>query len=143
MIKKVSMVTLILVATLAVTQLVAQLPRKAAPEGATVYFITPADGDVITGPVTVKFGLTGMGVAPAGMKKEKTGHHHILVDAPLPNLGLPVPNDDHYRHFGGGQTETVLDLKPGKHTLQLLVADELHVAHDPAIASKQITITVK
>lgn len=144
MMKKCSILALLLITSAAAFHLLAQLPRKKAPEGAAVYFITPNDGDVITGPVKVKFGLKGMGVAPAGVKHDKTGHHHILVDVDkLPNFGFPIPNDENHRHFGGGQTETTLDLKPGKHTLQLLLADELHVPHDPAIMSKKITITVK
>lgn len=135
---------LVLLASLALVATAAQLPRKPAPAGAKVYFITPKDGDVIRGPVKVQFGLSGMGVAPAGVAHDKTGHHHILVDLEEPmNFGLPIPNDETHRHFGGGQTEAVLDLKPGKHTLQLLVADELHVAHEPPIMSEKITITVE
>lgn len=141
--KRISLLAL-LAAGVALTAWATQLPRKPAPAGAKVYFITPHDGDEISGPVTVKFGLEGMGVAPAGVAHDKTGHHHVLVDLEtLPNFGLPIPNDDTHRHFGGGQTETVLNLAPGKHTLQLLVADELHVPHDPAIISEKITITVK
>jgi hypothetical protein len=133
-----------LVAGLVLVAAAAQLPRKPAPEGAKVYFITPKHGDVVRGPVKVQFGLSGMGVAPAGVAYEKTGHHHVLVDQTEPmNFGLPIPNDENHRHFGGGQTEAVLDLKPGKHTLQLLVADELHVAHEPPIMSEKITITVE
>lgn len=142
--KRISAAALLLLVGAALAVAAVQIPRKPAPEGAKVYFITPQDGDVVEGPVAVKFGLEGMGVAPAGVKHDKTGHHHILVDLDtLPNMGLPVPNDAHHRHFGGGQTETVLDLAPGTHTLQLLVADELHVPHDPPIMSKKITITVK
>lgn len=120
-----------------------QIPRKKAPEGAQVYIISPKDGDTVTSPVTVSFGLKGMGVSPAGLKKKHTGHHHVLIDTGLPNLGLPVPADKNHIHFGGGQTQTELDLSRGTHTLQLLLADEIHVPHDPAIKSKQITITVK
>lgn len=121
----------------------AGLPREAAPEGGEVYFITPQDGEVVEGPVTVRFGLRGMGVAPAGVDKPMTGHHHLLIDTGLPRLDLPVPNDATHRHFGGGQTEVTLELPPGEHTLQLLVADARHVPHDPAIQSEVITITVK
>ena len=85
-----------------------------------MYFISPADGDTVKGPVTVRFGLRGMGVAPAGTVAEGTGHHHLIVDAPLPAAGLPIPNDANHLHFGKGQTETTLDLPPGQHTLQLL-----------------------
>ncbi len=124
--------------------LAADAPKRTpAPAGAGVYFITPANGETQTGPVTVRFGLRGMGVAPAGVANPATGHHHLLVDAPLPPANLPIPADDHYRHFGGGQTETTLILAPGKHTLQLLLGDAAHVPHDPPIASEQISITVQ
>ena len=120
----------------------AGLPRSQSPEGATVYFITPIDGQKTSSPVVVRFGLGGMGVAPAGVAKGDTGHHHLVIDAELPKLGLPVPKSANYRHFGNGQTEVSLSLKPGTHTLQLLLGDHLHIPHDPAVHSKQITITV-
>jgi hypothetical protein len=120
------------------------LPRTAAPAGATVYFIAPKDGETVSSPVTVRFGLKGIGVAPAGITVANTGHHHLLVDAAsLPPSGAPIPNDAHHRHFGGGQTETVLDLPAGEHTLQLLLGDALHVPHDPPIVSPRITINVR
>jgi len=132
------------VLALAVTAgVVAQVKRTPSPKGAEVYFITPADGATVTSPVTVKFGLKGMGVAPAGIAFEGAGHHHLIVDAPLPPLDAPVPSDAHHLHFGKGQTETTVELKPGKHTLQLLLGDQSHIPHDPAVKSKQITITVK
>ena len=84
-----------------------------------------------------------MGVAPAGVNLEKTGHHHLIIDADLPDLDKPVPADDHYRHFGGGQTEVTLELAPGQHTLQLLLGDFVHIPHDPPVKSERITITVK
>lgn len=117
--------------------------RTPAPEGAEVYIIEPADGATVSSPVTVKFGLKGMGVAPAGVDKAATGHHHLIIDADLPPLDQPVPSDAHYRHFGGGQTEVSLDLAPGTHTLQLLMGDMGHVPHDPPVVSEKITITVK
>jgi len=118
--------------------------QTAAPEGAKVYFITPKNGDEISGPVTVKFGLAGMGVAPAGVEKAKTGHHHLLIDVTEPiDLENPLPADDHYKHFGGGQTETTLKLSPGQHTLQLLLGDHNHIPHKPPVMSEKITITVK
>ena len=121
----------------------AQAP-VAAPEGAAVYFITPQDGATVSGPVTVKFGLKGMGVAPAGIERANTGHHHLLVDVDeLPPAGQPVPADAQHIHFGGGQTETKLELAPGKHTLQLLLGDHLHRPHQPPVLSEKITITVK
>ncbi len=121
----------------------ADLPRSPSVEGAELYFITPADGDVVKGPVTVRFGLRGMGVAPAGTVAEGTGHHHLVVDAPLPPAGQPIPNDANHLHFGKGQTETVLTLPPGKHTLQLLLGDHSHIPHEPIVASQPITITVE
>ena len=117
--------------------------RTAAPENAGVYFISPQDGDNVSGKVTVRFGLSGMGVAPAGTEKANTGHHHLLLDTGLPDLDYAVPADEHNIHFGGGQTEVTLSLKPGKHTLQLLLGDMGHVPHEPAVMSKVITITVK
>ena len=116
------------------------------PKTAKVYFIEPADGAVITGKVTVKFGLSGLGIAPAGVEKAGTGHHHILVDVDAPkgaDLENPLQADDNHRHFGGGQSETALDLKPGAHTLQLIIGDHNHIPHDPALLSEKISITVK
>lgn len=120
------------------------LPRTAATAGAELYFIAPADGDTVGKEFTVRFGLKGMGVAPAGVTTEKTGHHHLLIDvAELPAMNLPLPNDATHKHFGGGQTETTLSLPPGKHTLQLILGDALHIPFDPPIVSKKITVTVK
>ncbi len=113
---------------------------QAEPE---LYFISPQAGDVLSSPVTVRFGLSGFGVAPAGVDKAKTGHHHLLIDTGLPALDMPVPSDEHHRHFGGGQTETSIKLVPGKHTLQLLLGDFAHRPHQPPIASTVITITVE
>lgn len=122
---------------------VAQIKRTASPAGAEVYIISPKDGETVSSPVTVRFGLKGMGVAPAGIALENTGHHHLIIDAELPPLGAPVPTDANHVHFGKGQTETSVELKPGKHTLQLLLGDHLHIPHDPPVSSKKITITVK
>jgi hypothetical protein len=119
------------------------IPRTSRPEGAEVYFIAPSAGEVVTSPVVVRFGLKNMGVAPAGVAKAGTGHHHLIVDAELPPLDLPVPSNDHSRHFGMGQTEVSLDLPPGPHTLQLLLADENHIPHDPPVVSERISITVE
>ena len=121
----------------------AELPRQPAPEGAAVYFIAPADGAVVSSPVTVKFGLRGMGVAPAGLDHPHTGHHHLLIDAPEVDMGLPLPKTEQIRHFGGGQTEAAVELAPGAHTLQLLLGDYLHIPHDPPVASETVTITVE
>ena len=113
-----------------------------SPAGAGVYFIEPTDGATVKSPVRVVFGLQGMGVAPAGTEKKNTGHHHLIIDADLPTLDESIPADDHYRHFGGGQTETSVELAPGKHTLQLLLGDMNHIPHDKPVMSKRITINV-
>lgn len=107
-----------------------------------LYFITPSNGEIIKGPVVVKFGLKGMGVAPAGIERPGTGHHHLLVNVPLPDLEYNIVMDENHLHFGGGQTETTLDLVPGTHTLQLLLGDQNHLPHNPPVYSEQITITV-
>ena len=114
-----------------------------APADAEVYIISPQDGDTVTNPVTIQFGLKGMGVAPAGVDKPNTGHHHLLIDTDVPSLEVPVPADANHRHFGGGQTEVTLELPPGKHTLQLLLGDKAHIPHDPPVLSRKITIIVK
>lgn len=119
------------------------LPRSASPEGARVYFITPTDGEVVGSPVTVRFGLHEMGVAPAGVATHGTGHHHLIIDAELPPANLPIPKNENYRHFGMGQTQVDLELAPGKHTLQLILGDHLHMPHDPLVVSERITIEVK
>lgn len=117
-----------------------------APENARAYFIHPGHGEAVTSPVTVKFGLEGMGVAPAGVDHQHTGHHHLLIDiddASMPPLDLPLPASDQVVHFGGGQTQVTLDLEPGTHTLQLLLGDYRHVPHDPPVLSERITIVVE
>jgi hypothetical protein len=122
----------------------AATPSAAAPAGASVYFITPKDGETVTGDVMVRFGLKGMGVAPAGIQMPNTCHHHLLVDADdVPAADKPLGKDDHHMHFGNGQTETTLKLAAGTHTLQLVCADYLHVPFKPSIASPKITVTVK
>jgi hypothetical protein len=121
----------------------AEMPKTAAPEGAAVYFISPTAGETVSSPFTVRFGLKGMGVGPAGLDNPKTGHHHLIIDAPLPDPDLPIPSDAHYRHFGGGQTEVRLELPAGQHTLQLMLGDKNHVPHTKPLVSEKITITVK
>lgn len=111
--------------------------------GAELYFISPADGATVSSPVSIRFGLRGMGVAPAGIEKAGTGHHHLVIDAPQPALDETIPKDEHYRHFGGGQTEAEITLVPGNHTLQLVLGDHAHVPHDPPLVSKQISVTVE
>lgn len=114
-----------------------------APDGAKVYIVEPGNGTVVQSPVKVVFGAAGIGVAPAGIQKESTGHHHLLIDTGLPPLDQPIPSDAQHRHFGGGQTEVVVELPPGQHSLQLLMADHAHVPHQPPVVSEAITITVK
>ena len=113
-----------------------------APEDAHVYFVSPADGAEVSSPVTVVFGLEGFGVAPAGVEWANTGHHHLLINADLPDMDMPIPADDNYRHFGGGQTQVTLDLPPGEHSLQLLMGDHNHIPHEPPVMSEKITVTV-
>jgi hypothetical protein len=121
------------------------MPVSPAPEEAELYFIAPKDGDVVGPTFTVVFGLRGMGVAPAGVDMKHTGHHHLLinVDPDDVNLRMPLPMTDNIRHFGGGQTETEVTLKPGEHTLQLVLGDHLHIPHDPPVMSEVITVTVR
>lgn len=114
-----------------------------APSGAELYFISPKNGEVVSNPVVVRFGLKGMGVAPAGVQAPDTGHHHLLINTAYAALDKPIPKDERHVHFGGGQTETTLTLAPGKHTLQLLLGDFLHVPHQPPVVSKVITISVR
>jgi uncharacterized protein DUF4399 len=124
------------------TPVAAQTP---SPAGAKVYFINLKDGDSVTSPFLVQFGLSGMGVAPAGVEKPNTGHHHLLIDAPAlteEQLKEPIPADDNHKHFGGGQTETMVTLPEGKHTLQLILGDWTHIPHVPPVMSEPITITV-
>ncbi len=109
---------------------------------ATLYIISPKDGDEVTSPVTVVFGLKGMGVAPAGIEKDNTGHHHLLIDQKeLPTEGIPMGAD--VKHFGGGQTQADVELSSGEHTLQLILGDMAHVPLSPALTSEKITIKVK
>ena len=114
-----------------------------APAGARVYFISPANGAEVKGPVKVVFGLAGMGVAPAGTQKEHTGHHHLVIDGAAFDPGKPLPTTEQVKHFGNGQTEATVELKPGKHTLQLVLGDWKHQPHNPPVMSETITITVK
>ena len=122
--------------------LAAGIPRIASPVGSRVYFISPKDGATVTSPVTVRFGLSGMGIAPAGIAMENTGHHHLLIDTAPPPFDQPVPADAKHLHFGKGQTEAVVPLAPGRHRLQLLLADHLHMPHDPPVVSDPVTVTV-
>jgi hypothetical protein len=123
----------------------AAAPAAMAPAaGANVYIISPKDGAKVHGPVTVLFGLKGMGIAPAGIKFDNTGHHHLLIDTDIKDVKLDeaMPATDKIVHFGKGQTETTLNLSPGKHTLELVFADYTHRSFDPPLHSAKISITV-
>ena len=123
---------------------IAAMAREPSPAGAEVYIVTPADGAKVKSPITVVFGLKGMGIAPAGIKFDNTGHHHLIIDGDAPaDLSQPIAANEKSVHFGKGQTETSLTLAPGKHTLLLVLGDSLHVPHDPAVISNKITITVE
>ncbi|MEM9323030.1 MAG: DUF4399 domain-containing protein [Pseudomonadota bacterium] len=119
------------------------LPRTAAPEGARTFIIAPEDGATVSSPFTVEFGAENITVIAAGDNTPGSGHHHLLINAPLPDFGLPIPKSDQYVHFGGGQTETELALEPGPYELQLLFGDHLHIPHDPPVYSEVVTITVE
>jgi hypothetical protein len=116
--------------------------RKSLTAGTMVYIVEPADGATVTSPVRVVFGLKGAGVAPAGIDLPNTGHHHLLIDTTLGNFDQPIPADAQHLHFGMGQTETTVELAPGRHTLQLVLGDQLHVPHDPPAVSAVVTIEV-
>src|SRR5258707_2829753 len=133
---------LVAVMALATTAATAE---TASPPGAAVYFINLKDGDTVTSPFKVQFGLAGMGVAPAGSQNPNTGHHHLLIDTQLTpeQMKQPIPVDAQHRHFGGGQTEVALTLPPGPHTLQLVLGDGAHVPHEPPVVSPVVHVTVK
>ncbi len=120
----------------------ARAQQSTMPSDAKVYIVWPPDGAVIKGAFWVRMGLSGAGIAPAGVDKPNTGHHHLLIDTDLPPLDQPIPNDRNHMHFGLGQTEARIELPPGKHTLQLLLGDANHVPHNPPLYSQRITITV-
>lgn len=121
------------------------LAQTASPSGAKAYIISPKDGEEVMSPFLVQFGLSGMGIAPAGVEKPNTGHHHLLIDTKMTDeqMKAAIPADDTHKHFGGGQTEAMVTLPPGKHTLQLLLGDWSHIPHAPPVMSEPITITVK
>jgi hypothetical protein len=130
------------VVTAAKAPVAASVGRHKSPPGAKVYFVYPTAGAYVTPTPVIRFGLIGMGVAPAGFEKVNTGHHHLLVDTELPPFDQPIPSDFNHLHFGAGQTEAKITLPLGRHTLQLLLADDNHIPHDPPIYSEQITVTV-
>ena len=118
--------------------------KSKAADNTNLYIISPSDAETVTNPVKIVFGLEGMGVAPAGVEFTNTGHHHLLIDlAELPDINLPIPSDDNHKHFGKGQTETIIELEPGEHTLQLILGDHMHVPHNPVVVSKKIKINVE
>jgi hypothetical protein len=116
-----------------------------SPKGAKVCFINIEDGATVSNPVTIQFGLSGMGVAPAGTEKEKTGHHHLIINEKIEGeeLNNPIPSDDKHKHFGGGQTEITVELPKGSHILQLVLGDWSHIPHDPLVMSERITVLVE
>jgi hypothetical protein len=116
--------------------------RHASPPGARAYIISPQNGAYVPNTFGVRFGLEKMGVAPAGVDKPNSGHHHLLVDAPLPAFDQPIPNDENHLHFGGGQTETTITLPTGRHTLQLLLGDAYHIPHQPPVYSDPVVVYV-
>lgn len=135
---------LVLMVCLAPLTALAQFTSQAAPADAELYFISPKNGEKVSGEIVVQFGLKGFGVAPAGTKHPSAGHHHLLVDLDtVPPMNQPMPASDHIRHFGGGQTEATITLPKGEHTLQLILGDHLHVPYAPPILSEKITITVQ
>jgi len=138
--------TALLASLVLLAPLAAQAGDTPAPAGAKAYFIDLKDGATVKSPFVVRFGLSGIGVAPAGVEKANTGHHHLIIDADAPtgeDLDYSIPADENFKHFGGGQTETTLTLAPGQHTLQLLLGDMNHIPHNPPVMSEKITITVE
>ncbi|MBT8087552.1 MAG: DUF4399 domain-containing protein [Gammaproteobacteria bacterium] len=125
------------------TAAIPKIELTESPDSAAVFFITPADGDTVSNPVSVEFGISAMTVVKAGVDEPHSGHHHLLIDTDLPALGLPIPADDNHVHFGDGSTSTEITLAPGQHTLRLLLGDHRHIPHDPPVASEPITVTVE
>ena len=121
------------------------IANSKSPKGASVYLIKPLDGEIFSpgDAIEVSFGLKGMGIAPAGVTVENTGHHHLFIDQKvLPNLKLPIPASSKIIHYGKGQTQTEIRLEPGTHTLQLILGNQYHIPHDPPLISDKITIHV-
>lgn len=137
--------TLALFSALALAGMNLAWAQTPSPPGAKVYIINIQDGATVKSPFLVQFGMSGMGVAPAGVEKPNTGHHHLVIDATLTEeeMQAPVTVDEKHVHFGAGQTEAMVTLPPGKHTLQLVLGDWSHIPHKPAVMSKPITVTVQ
>jgi hypothetical protein len=121
----------------------AMLPRTASADGASVFFITPANGSTVSNPIRIEFGIAGMDVVKAGIDQPHSGHHHLLIDTDLPDVGLPIPADEHHIHFGDGSTTTEITLPPGEHTLQMLLGDHLHIPHNPPLVSQPVAVIVE
>jgi len=119
------------------------LPRSNSADGASVFFITPENGSVVSNPISIEFGIAGMEVVKAGDNQPNSGHHHLLIDTDLPAVNLPIPADEHHIHFGDGSTGTEISLPPGEHMLQMLLGDHLHIPHEPPVVSEVILITVE
>lgn len=137
---RIAPLALVLLSAVAVAQ-----DRLPSPATAELYIIAPQEGAKLTNPITVRFGLKGMGVAPAGIKMDETGHHHLLIDTDLPlDMSKPIPPalENKVMHFGKGQTEVTLSLPPGRHTFQLVLGDHLHITHNPAVVSKKVSVVV-
>jgi hypothetical protein len=117
--------------------------RSSSPSGVIVYFHYPRDGVTVPSRFKVRIGLRGMGVAPAGVQKAGTGHHHLLIDTQLARMDRPIPNDPQHLHLGNGQTEIEVVLPPGRHVLQLVLADHEHIPHDPPVMSQRISVMVR
>lgn len=129
---------------LTVAPALADTAAPKAPVDAKAYIISPGNNAQVASSFDVQFGLSGMGVAPAGVDAENTGHHHLLIDVDtLPDLDRPLPKTEQIKHFGGGQTETQLSLEPGKHTLQLLLGNYQHIPHDQPVVSDKVTVIVQ
>jgi hypothetical protein len=119
------------------------MQRSASAPGATVFIISPVNGATVSSPVNVKFGVSGIAITPAGEQRDNSGHHHLIVDADIPQANRPIENSQNHLHFGKGQTETLLELTPGQHTLQLELGDYMHFPHEPPVVSKLVVITVE
>ena len=107
-----------------------------------VYIESPENNALVQSPVEIVFALDGMELAPAGTYATDTGHHHLIIDNELPDLGMPIPSDNNHLHFGKAQDRVLLDLEPGLHTLQLLLGDGSHIPHQPPLISEKIEIRI-
>lgn len=142
--KQTALIPALLLAACIGTTAQAEMPRTPSPADASVTIVSPHDGELVTSPFKVVFAIHGMTLAPAGDAAPDSGHHHLLIDTPVPtDLNKPLPADSQHLHFGKAQAETEVTLAPGQHTLQLILGDANHIPHEPPIISKQITITVR